>query len=225
MPSSARRRTRCPHVAHAGRVESGRRLVEQEHPRVAEERRGDAEPLAHPVRVAADLVLRAVAKLDDVEHLVDPAAGAASVVVGEQLQVPSSAHVGVEAGPLDEARDSFQGPRPVDERVAPEQLRRAGGGPDQPEQHPQRGRLAGPVGAEVAEDVAGLDGEVDVVDRDDLTVALDQPARDDGARRSSKLACCRLGGRRRHRSREDVETPPCCQVSDGAELRRELVRR
>ena len=64
------------HVAHAGRIEPGRRLVEQQQLRVAQQRRGDPEPLAHPVRVAADPVLGTVAQLDDVEHLVDAAARA-----------------------------------------------------------------------------------------------------------------------------------------------------
>ena len=36
--------------------------------------------------------------------------------------------------------------------------------------------LPAPFGPEVAEDVAALDRQVDVVDRDDLAVALDQPA-------------------------------------------------
>jgi hypothetical protein len=49
-------------------------------------------------------------------------------------------------------------------------------GPDQAEQHPQRRRLAGAVGPEVAVDVARADREVDVVDGRDLAVALDQSA-------------------------------------------------
>ena len=177
------------------------------------------------MRVAADAVLGAVAQLDDVEHLVDAAAGFASVVVGEQLQVPAAAHVGIEARPFDEARDAFQGPRTIDDWIAPEQLRRAGGGPDQTEQHPQRGRLAGAVRAEVAEDVAGLDGEVDVVDRDDLTVGLHEPARDDGRLvASSKLPGGRLGGGGRDRSRERRRDAAVLPGDDGAELRRQLVR-
>ena len=59
------------HVAHPGRVEPGRRLVEQQQARPAQKRGGDAEPLAHPVRVAADPVAGAVGELDDLEHLVD----------------------------------------------------------------------------------------------------------------------------------------------------------
>src|SRR5256885_3568079 len=40
------------HVAHACRIETGRRLVEEKQARRAQERRRDPEPLAHPVRVA-----------------------------------------------------------------------------------------------------------------------------------------------------------------------------
>ena len=56
------------HVAHPARVEAGRRLVEQQQPRLAQQRRRDAEPLAHAVRVTADLVLLAGAQLDGVER-------------------------------------------------------------------------------------------------------------------------------------------------------------
>ena len=75
------------HVAHAGRVETRRRLVEEEQPRLAQERGRDPEPLAHPVRVAADAMLRAVGQLDQLEYRVDARARIAVVVVGEQQQV------------------------------------------------------------------------------------------------------------------------------------------
>src|SRR5207302_2887544 len=51
------------HVAHAGRVEAGSGLVQEEQLRLPQKRRGDAEPLAHPVRVAADLVVATVLEL------------------------------------------------------------------------------------------------------------------------------------------------------------------
>ena len=159
-------------------------------------------------------MLGAIAQLDDVEHLVDPIAGAASVVVGEELQIPPSAHVRVEARPLDEARDPVHGARSVDERVASEQARGAGGGSDQSEQHAQGGRLAGAVGAEVAEHVARLDGEVDVVDRDDLTVGLHQPSRDHRclvAHRSSRAAASAAA--EGIDPARVVETSACCQVT------------
>jgi hypothetical protein len=42
---------------------------------------------------------------------------------------------------------------------------RPGGGPQQRGEHAQRGRLAGAVGAEEADDLAGVDVEVDTADR------------------------------------------------------------
>ena len=74
MPSSASRRTRARMSRMPGRVEPGGRLVEQQQVRLAEQRRGDAEPLAHAVRVAADAVLGAIGQLDRLEHRVDVAA-------------------------------------------------------------------------------------------------------------------------------------------------------
>ena len=61
-----------PHIAHPCRVEPGRRLVEQKQAGTSEQCGGDTEPLAHPVRVAANAVLRAVAQLDELQHLIDP---------------------------------------------------------------------------------------------------------------------------------------------------------
>ncbi len=93
----------------------------------------------------------------------------------QELEVRAAAQVGVEGGRLDEPGD------PVERlhahlRVAPEEPDRAGGGADQAQHHSQRGRLAGAVRAEVAEDVAALDRQVDVVDRDDAPIALGEAA-------------------------------------------------
>ena len=94
-------------------IQAGRGLVEQQQPRVAQQRGGDAEALAHPVRVAADPVALAVGELDDVEHLVDPPRGVAAVERGEQLEVLAARQVGVEARRLDEARDAVERARAV----------------------------------------------------------------------------------------------------------------
>ena len=61
------------HVAHAGRVEAGRGLVEEQEARPAQERPGEPEALAHPVRVAADAVAGAVVQVDQPQELVDAA--------------------------------------------------------------------------------------------------------------------------------------------------------
>ena len=145
--------------------------------------------------------------------------------VGEQPQVPAAGEVRVEARPLDEAGDAVERARAVDERIAAEELRVARRRADQPEQHPQRRRLARAVRAEVAEDVAALDGQVDVVDRDDLAVALDEPARFDrrrvahlSARAAASAAAVGID------PASTYETPPLIPAEHRAELRRELVR-
>src|SRR5262245_19888781 len=128
-------------------------------------------------------------EIDGVERVVDALRRVAAVQRGGHLQVPAAAQVRVEVRRLDEAGDAVQGARPLDEGIAPEQLGGAVVGPDEPEQHPQRGRLARAVGTEVAVDVAGADREVDVVDGRERPEALDQAARLDRFKR-----------RRRHRS-------------------------
>ena len=121
IPSRGEPLHELAHVAHPGRVEPGRRLVEQQELRVAQQRRRDAEPLAHPVRVAADAVLAAIAQLDHVEHLVDAGRLDATVEVGEQPQVASPGEVRIEARPFDEAGDTVERTRTVDQRVAAEE--------------------------------------------------------------------------------------------------------
>src|SRR5207247_1469819 len=83
--------------AHPGRVEPCRGLVEQEQARPAQQRSGDAEPLAHAVRVAPDAVARAIAQVDDLEHLVDPPGGAVAVERGQELEVRAPAQIRIEA--------------------------------------------------------------------------------------------------------------------------------
>jgi hypothetical protein len=61
-------------------------------------------------------------------------------------------------------------------RVAAEEPGLAAVGPEA-EQDPQRRRLARPVWPEKAIDVARLDGQIDVVDRGDCAVAVDEAAR------------------------------------------------
>ncbi len=114
--------------------------------------------------------------LDQLQRFVDPAGRIAAVVGGAQLQVLAAGHVGIEARRLDEAGDAVQRPRAVHLWIAPEQPGDAGGRPDQAQQHPQRRRLARAVGAEVAVDVAGPDGQVDGVHGQPLAVALCQAA-------------------------------------------------
>ena len=114
------------------------------------------------------------------------ARGAVAVERGEQFEVLARGQVRVEARRLDKARDPLQGACAVAHRVAAEQLDDALAGRDQAERHAQRRRLAGAVGAEEPVHVAGVDVQVDVVDREDLVVALDEPPSPDGLGRVAR---------------------------------------
>ena len=94
--------------------------------------------------------------------------------VGEHPQVVAAAAAGVEVGGLEGRADGRLRGREVDVALAVDG-RGAAGRVDETEQHPQRGGLAGAVGAEEAGDPAGLDVEAQVVDRDEGAEALGQP--------------------------------------------------
>ena len=61
-----------PEPSDPGRIEAVRRLIEHEHFRVAEQRRREAEALAHPERVALHALFGGGAQLNEREHLLHP---------------------------------------------------------------------------------------------------------------------------------------------------------
>src|SRR4029077_24875 len=70
----------------------------------------------------------------------------------------------------------------ADHRIAPKQSHGPGRGTDQPEHHPQRGRLAGAVRPQIAVNVADVDRQIDAGDGGDLPISLDKPPNLDGRR-------------------------------------------
>ena len=63
------------HLVAAGRVEAVRGLVEEEQPRVVDERLGELHALLHARRVAADRAIPLLVEPDVAEHLGSPLAG------------------------------------------------------------------------------------------------------------------------------------------------------
>ena len=144
-----------PHVPHSRRVQAGGRLVEQQQPRLAKQRRRNPQPLAHAVRVAADPVLGPAGELHRLQRGIDPAGEIG--IEGRRLNEPGH--------PL-ERMDALH-------RVAAEQAHASLRGPDQPQHHAQRSCLARSVGPQIAVHVAGLYRQVDPGDGGQLAVALD----------------------------------------------------
>jgi hypothetical protein len=59
------------HVAHPGRIEAGRGLIEQQQLRFSQQGGGNAQALAHAVRVAPDAITCAVGELNGRQRRVD----------------------------------------------------------------------------------------------------------------------------------------------------------
>ena len=138
-------------------VQAAGRLVEDQHLGVVQEHAGQAQPLRHAAGKAGDEGLALVAQVDQVEHLVAdllPPRTLDAVGRGEELQVLDDLHVVVDAEEVGHVADDppdLLGMR-VDRVAADAGL--APGGLQERGQDPHRRRLAGTVGADVAEEVA-----------------------------------------------------------------------
>ena len=67
----------------ADRVEPRGRLVQEQHPRLVDERRGQVQAPAHAARVGPDLAVRGVDQVDALEQRIGPAA---SLVAREPVE-------------------------------------------------------------------------------------------------------------------------------------------
>ena len=162
-------RSPCPsarisvaHLGHAGRVEPVRRLVEDQQLRVLEQRGGDAEPLLHAERVAC--ATRSPARSSSshlVEHGVDARLRARRRARPARAGCRARTGTGRRRAPRSSRRSA---PAAAGGRAPPSTVALPDGRPHQPEQHPQRRRLPGAVGAEEAVDLAAPDAQVEIVD-------------------------------------------------------------
>jgi len=146
------------HVGHPRRVEPVGRLVEDQQSRILQQRRRDTQPLLHAERVRRVPVLATIGEIDHREYFADPQR-IRSAVAGQHLQIVRTGQIRVEAGRFDQRADAVE----VTGRPA-EQPHAARRRPDQPQQHPQRRRLAGAVRAEETVDLARQHGQVHPVD-------------------------------------------------------------
>jgi hypothetical protein len=159
-----------PDPQHPLRVQPVDRLVQDDDAGITQQRRGNAQPLAHPQGEPADPLSRHVGQADNVDQLIDPAP-AEAVGLGQRQQVVAGRPPGMHRLGLEQdAQLGHRGRgRTVIPAVDPDP---AGGALIQAGDHPHRGRLTGPVRAEEAGHDAGLHDEVQPVDRQLLPVPL-----------------------------------------------------
>ena len=159
------------HGAAADGVERGRRLVEQQQPRLADERLRDAEALLHALRHAVDAALRGVRERDELEQ--PRALRGAAARVGEPLVQLEHLVGRVPAGEAEELGEVAERRACVARACARAcDLRRAAGRAHEADGDLHERRLAGAVRAEQPDELALADLEVDAFQRVDGAVAL-----------------------------------------------------
>ena len=155
---------------HALRVEPVDRFVEDEDFWVPDERRGDAEALAHAQGERPDAGAADVFEPDRGQAMID-SSGSDAVAAGHAEKMAACRLARMAGARFEKRADCAQGPdqprigAAVDERSTRARMVEA-------EQHPHRRRLPCSVRAEESSDLAGPDGQADVIDGASVTVLL-----------------------------------------------------
>ena len=175
----------APDAAAVDRVEAERRLVEEEDRGAVEDAAGEVDLAAHPAGEGADRVMAAVLQFEQGQHLLDPVPQLGPpepVEPARQLQVLLGRELAVERRLLEDEADVLAHRQRFGDDVVAVDLGAAAGRADQRRQHVDHRRLARPVGAEEAEELAAADVDVDRLDGAQLAVVLAEPERlDDGS--------------------------------------------
>jgi hypothetical protein len=168
------RRAPCVDAAHllpegepARRVQAGRGLVQEEDLRLVDEGGGKIEPALHTPRVPLDPSIGGVDQIDELEQCCGPVDGRRpgdAEQAGLEHQQLAAGLAGVESRFLEGDADGPASCVRIGGHVDPGDTRRAGRDRHERRQHPHRGRLAGAVRTEEAEDLASLDLQVHAPD-------------------------------------------------------------
>ena len=171
-----------PHHVTTARVEAGRRLVEEDDPRIADQCHGEIESSAHAARVGRRRLFRRVDELEALQQFGNSAPALIAPEVsqlGHQRQVLPAGEQVVDGRELTGHPDHRAHAvrvagevEPADECVAPVGL-------DQGRQDLHHRRLSCAVGAEEGEDRAFGNVQVDIVEDDLVAVRLPDAGRGD----------------------------------------------
>ena len=165
---------RAAHELHEAllhdRVESHRRLVQDQQLRLVHERLHDPDLLAIPLRQAADA--RPEVQLEPRRELVDAASGDTAAQVAEVAKQLPSRLPAVNDEVAGQVADAGTQRGATEPWALAEHGHRSPARADQVEQDPDRGRLAGTVGPKETVDLAGLDLEIQPVEPATTTVEL-----------------------------------------------------
>jgi hypothetical protein len=165
----------------AGRIEPVCGLVEDEQLGLVEECAGKGETLQVAKRERPGSAVGVLAETELVDQSCDGRSIVNALEPPGDLEVLADGQLGIRGRALDKVADAAPHGRRLGAHRFPEQLGVTCRWRDHPEEHPDRRRLAGAVGAEEPVDLAPGDAEVHAVDGQDIAaVALGEPERRDG---------------------------------------------
>ena len=179
MPSATRSSIVSHRLDAAARVQARRRLVEEQHGRLGDQRGREVEPAAHAAGVGLRHALGGVGEVEALEQLAGARGGGAAahaVEAADHHEVLDAGQVLVDGGVLAGEADPGAQRAGVADDVEPGDAGAARVGLEERREDAHGRGLAGPVGTEDAEDGAPRDLEVDAVERAHLPERLDQTA-------------------------------------------------
>ncbi len=148
-------------------VDSLEGLVEEEEPGTVDDGGGEGEFFAHAVGVVGDELFGLVGEAHELEEF-GGALGGGGVVeavhAADEVEVLAGGELAEEGHALGDDADVALDLDGVVEEVFAEDLDGAGAGSEEAGEHLDGGGFAGAVGAEEAEELAGFDREIDVID-------------------------------------------------------------
>ena len=166
-----------PQFAAAARVQSGRRLIEEEHRWFGNQCTGEVESTSHSARVGARRPVGGIGESEHLEQLARPRthpSARQSVQPTDHHQVLESGQVFIDRRVLAREADQLAHPTRIGEHIDPGDGGRSGIGCHQSGQDRYRRGLAGTVGAQQSHDGARRYLEVETVEGGHRAVALDQ---------------------------------------------------
>ena len=168
-----------PHSGSRLGVKPGRRLVEEQHDRAVDHPQPDIEPAAHAPGVGLDRPVAGVGQVQRLEQLRRPGVGIRAREAEQATlhhQLATAAHPRIRAAGLRDVADPPTHRLRVPGHVVAGDTGDPGGRQEERGEDPERGRLAGTVGAEEAEDRAGLNVQIDTCNRLDDVLLLAERA-------------------------------------------------
>jgi hypothetical protein len=181
-----------PHVLPLGRIEPGRGFVEEDHRRPTDQTGREVESAPHTAGVRLGHPACRLGQVEPLEQLRRPVPRVPRRQVEQltdQQQVLGPGEVLVHRGVLTGQADCLPHAVGVTPDVEPSDLGIATVGAEQGRKDPDRGGLAGTVGAEQTENGAVADPKVDVVEGEGAAEPLRQAVSLDGVSHDDLLTC------------------------------------